>query len=439
MMPTSIAIVSGVFAREERGRALGLLAGASAFFAALGPFIGGALTEYVDWRAVFYVNVPLAVVTVGMALVATPGFRGTGDSLRSLDYPGIVLFALGIGALILALGQGRDWGWSSPLTLSILVVSAVVLGAFVVVELRTAEPLIRFSLLRHLNFAAANVSQILAGIVELGVGFVLPLYLLRILGMDPGLAGLALVAGTIPIIIVAPLAGRVFDRVGGRIPLVFGFLVLAASSFWIAWFVSNQEFWILVPGLVLQGIGLGTILTVNDPTGLNAVPRDDRGQAAGVINTAEQLGGAVGIAGLTAILFASYFDRIESYAAERGIRVNADEIERFRSFILRVEEVGLGNVRENAFIRRSLPIATDSFVHAFEVTMFVVAGIALLGALCAFVLVRQTDRVAEAAVFSRRSRWIWIAPAQGAGLTRQPAPEPPTPADEEAAEPPAPG
>ena len=87
----------------------------------------------------------------------------------------------------------------------------------------------------------------------------------------------------------------------------------------------------------------------------------------------------------------------------------------------------------------SLPIATDSFVHAFDVTMLAVGGIALLGALCALVLVRQSDRVAEAPVFSRRSRWIWIAPVQGPGLTRQPAPEPPTPADEESAEPAAPG
>ena len=257
--------------------------------------------------------------------------------------------------------------------------------------------------------------------------------------MDPGLAGLALVAGTVPIIVVAPLAGRVFDRVGGRIPLVFGFLVLAASSFWIAWFVSDQEFWILVPGLVLQGIGLGTILTVNDPTGLNAVPRDDRGQAAGVINTAEQLGGAIGIAGLTTILFTTYFDRLDSYASSRGVQVTAEEIERFRAFILRVEEVGIADVRETPFIRRALPLATDSFVHAFEVTMLVVAGIALLGAVCSFVLVRKTDRVAEAPVFSRRSRWVWMAPGQGPGLTRQPAPEPATPVDTEPEKPPAPG
>jgi hypothetical protein len=99
--------------------------------------------------------------------------------------------------------------------------------------------------------------------------------------------------------------------------------------------------------------------------------------------------------------------------------------------------VGLANVPENAFIRRSLPIATDSFVHAFEVTMFVV-GVALLGALCAFVLVRQTDRVAGAPVFSRRSRWMWVAPAQGPGLTRQPVPEPPA-SGEEGVVPSAPG
>ncbi len=420
MMPTSIAIVSAVFPSEQRGRALGILAGASAFFAALGPFIGGALTEYIDWRAVFFVNVPLAAATILIALTATPALPRPTETERSLDYTGLVLFAVGIGALVLGLGQGRDWGWTSPLTLITLGAAVLALAAFVYAETRKRAPFMEFGLLRHLNFAAANISQILAGVVELGVGFVMPLYLLRILGMDPGTAGLALIIATIPIIVVAPLAGRVFDRVGGRLPLVVGFLALAGSSLWLAAFVSEQRFSLLVPGLLLQGIGLGTVLTVNDPTGLNSVPGRDRGQAAGIINTTEQLGGAVGIAALTAILFSSYFSDVERIVAGRGGRVTPEEVERFRAFILHAEEVGLRNVPTDPFIRRALPIVTDSFVDAFRLTMLVVAAVALAGALIVFVLVRRTDRVAQAPILSRRSRWAWIAPAEGAAVTRQP-------------------
>ena len=408
MMPTSIAIVSAVFPREERGRVLGYLAGASAFFAALGPLIGGMLTEYVDWRAVFLVNVPLAAAAILLTLWTTPALAAEPGTDRSLDYPGIVLFALGTVAFVLGLGQGRTWGWTSASTLAALALAAVALTAFAVVELRSANPLIRFGLFRHLNFAAANVSQFVAGMVELGLGLVMPLYLIRILELDPAQAGIALLAASLPIIVVGPLAGRAFDAYGGRIALVVGFLALTASSLWLAGFVERGEYLILVPGLVLQGIGLGIVLTVNDPTGINSVPRDDRGQAAGVINTTEQLGGAVGIAALVAVLFTTYFDYINRVIRAAGVSATPEDFERFRAFIEKVEQVGIANVTIPPEIRRELPVATAAFAEAFRTTMFVAAAICLVGAVSSFVLVRKTDRVAGVPTGMRRSRWYWM-------------------------------
>src|SRR5687768_15571098 len=153
--------------------------------------------------------------------------------------------------------------------------------------------MIQFRLVSHLNDLAANMSQILAGMIELGLGFLLPFYLLLVVGVSPEGAGLALIPSTIPVILAGPLAGRMFDRIGGRWPLVIGFLVLAASGVALAIGVSDESVGALIPGLVLQGFGLGIVLTVNDPTGLTAVPEKDRGQAAGMINTSEQFGGAI--------------------------------------------------------------------------------------------------------------------------------------------------
>jgi EmrB/QacA subfamily drug resistance transporter len=408
MMPASIAIVSAVFPREERGRVLGYLAGASAFFAALGPLIGGLLTEYVDWRAVFLVNVPLAAAAILFTLWAAPALAAEPGADRSLDYPGIVLFALGTVALVFGLGQGQSWGWTAAGTVGALVLAAVALTAFVVVELRSANPLIRFSLFRHLNFAAANVSQFVAGMVELGLGLIMPLYLIRILELDPAQAGVALLAASLPVIVVGPLAGRAFDAYGGRIPLVAGFLALTASSLWLAGFVERGEYLILVPGLVLQGIGLGTVLTVNDPTGINSVPRDDRGQAAGVINTSEQLGGAVGIAALAVVLFTAYFEDINSVIQARGLSATPEDFERFRAFIEKVEQVGMANVVIPPEIQRELPVATLAFADAFQTTMLTAAAFCLVGAVSSAVLVRKTDRVAGAPSGMRRSRWYWI-------------------------------
>jgi EmrB/QacA subfamily drug resistance transporter len=268
MMPTALAIVSTVFPDERRGSALGILAGASAFFAALGPVLGGVLTS-IDWRLVFLINVPLAALTIVLTLRSTPPLAPTGD-WRPIDYPGVISFAIGIAGVVLGLSQGESDGWVSADTVVPLAVGLAFLALFVFIETRVKTPLLDLRLFRHLNFLAANISQVLAGMIELGLGFLLPFYLLLVVGVAPAIAGVALIPGTIPIILAGPLAGRVFDRVGGRIPLVAGFLVLALSGIALAVGAGDATAWALVPGLLLQGLGLGIVLTVNDPTGLTS-------------------------------------------------------------------------------------------------------------------------------------------------------------------------
>ena len=254
MMPMALAITSAVYPKERRGWALGVLAGASAFFAALGPVLGGLLTS-IDWRLVFWINVPLAITTVVLTLRATPDFQPVAGRRPRIDYLGTATFGLGIAALVLGLSQGQDDGWAAPDTLVPLGAAVVLLVAFVIVELRVKEPLLEFRLFRHLNFLAANISQFLAGMIELGLGFLMPFYLLLVVGVSPAVAGIALIPATIPIILAGPLAGRAYDRVGGRIPLVAGFLVLAASGATLAVLASEQSVAALIPGLFLQASG----------------------------------------------------------------------------------------------------------------------------------------------------------------------------------------
>jgi EmrB/QacA subfamily drug resistance transporter len=425
MMPMAVAITSAVYPKERRGWALGILAGASAFFAALGPVLGGLLTS-IDWRLVFLINVPLAITTVVLTLWATPDFRPAEGRRSKIDYAGTVTFGLGIAALVLGLSQGQDDGWTAPDVLVPLGASVVLLIAFVLIELRVEQPLLEFRLFRHLNFLAANVSQFLAGMIELGLGFLMPFYLLLVVGVSPAAAGIALIPATIPIILAGPLAGRAFDRVGGRMPLVVGFLVLSASGVALAVAAAEQSVGPLIPGLLLQGLGLGVVLTVNDPTGLSAVPEPDRGQAAGTINTTEQLGGAVGIAALTAVEIGAAERIAYERLGDRGIQPTEAEIDRFKEFLLQAEELGRQNVPVDSE-RLRIAIREDVLAHvdSFRITFLSSAGIALLGALVCFFLVRREDRLYEAPVFSRRSRWFWASAGAGPGITRRP-PEDPT-------------
>lgn len=424
MMPTAVAIVAAVFPADRRGTALGILAGASAFFAALGPVLGGLLTS-VDWRLVLLINVPLAAVTVALTMAATPKLAPATGAGRSVDLPGVVTFGIGIGAIVYGLSEGQAESWGAAGTVIPLAVGVASLAAFVVVESLVANPMINFRLFRHLNYLAANISQILAGMIELGLGFLLPFYLLLVVGVSPEGAGLALIPSTIPVILAGPLAGRAFDRIGGRWPLVIGFLVLAASGVALAIGVSDESVGALIPGLVLQGFGLGIVLTVNDPTGLTAVPEKDRGQAAGVINTSEQFGGAIGIAILTAIEFGHYKSLLAEKLAEKGVSHPTEgEVDQWKEFILKAEEKGLIEAEhegESKVIRFGLEEVIEAHISAFELMFLVTAGIALVGALFSLLLVRRGDPV-RANVFSRRSRWVYALTGGGPGVSKTPPP-----------------
>ncbi|MQA73905.1 MAG: DHA2 family efflux MFS transporter permease subunit [Solirubrobacterales bacterium] len=437
MMPTALAIVSTVFPDQRRGSALGILAGASAFFAALGPVLGGLLTS-VDWRLVFLINVPLAVLTIVLTLRATPALAPSG-ARRPMDYPGVISFAIGIAAVVFGLSQGEPQGWLSADTVIPLAIGLVTLVLFGVIETRVKVPLLDFRLFRHLNFLAANISQVLAGMIELGLGFLLPFYLLLVIGVAPEVAGLALIPGTIPIILAGPLAGKVFDRVGGRIPLVTGFLVLSLSGVALAIGAADATILALVPGLLLQGLGLGIVLTVNDPTGLTAVPDRDQGQAAGMINTAEQLGGALGIAALSALELGYYFNNLfDRLAAQGSGHPTAAQFDKVRDFILEAEQRGFNNVKESHVVQFAHDDLIHAHIDAFQLTFVSTAAIALLGAVVCFLLVRRTSRVSEGPVFGRRSRWVYANPGGAPAVTRHPPPDEPDRPPEDVNDPPAP-
>jgi EmrB/QacA subfamily drug resistance transporter len=418
MMPTALAIVSAVYPDESKGSALGILAGASAFFAALGPVLGGALTA-IDWRLVFLINVPLALIAIGLTLRATPDLPPDPDASRDLDMPGVVTFAVAVGGLVFGLSQGPTMGWGDPQVVIPVAIGILTGAVFVVIERRARNPMIDFALFRHENFLASNVSQLLAGMVELGLGYLTPFFLLLVVGVSPAAAGVALIPATVPIILAGPLAGKAFDRFGGRWPLVAGFLVLAASGVVLAVSVSSESAVALIPGLLLQGLGLGIVLTVNDPTGLTAVPASDSGEAAGMINTSEQLGGALGIAILSAVELGVNFHQLDSKLAAQGVHPTHEQTERARDLIIEAEQKGLKHLPETGLLHIIKPDVIASHVSAFQATFAVSAGIALLGAIFSLILVRKTDRV-KVGVFARRSRWVSVGQGRSPAISRRP-------------------
>ncbi|HTU84051.1 MAG TPA: MFS transporter [Solirubrobacteraceae bacterium] len=390
MLPNTIAIVSATFSEDELGRALGTMGGTAAVAAALGPTIGGALTSAFSWRAVLLVNVPLAVLAVACARSAVPPDPATSEP-RHIDLTGAALLTSTIVGLAFGLTQSQVWGWTSPAVLAAIVLSLAAAGSFVAVERRVQAPLMSFrTLRRHANYLGATVSQFIAGIAEMGLALLFPLLLILNLKMPPGLAGIALIPTTVPMIVIAPLGGRWYDRAGGRPPLIAGFAILAISGIAMAVGIDQNSYLPLLPGLLLFGVGLALVLTVNDPVSVDTVPLHDQGQVSGVSGTAEQFGGALGISGLYLAFHTTYVARLNASIANSSLpKFTAEQGLRFKNALLAAEQTGLRPKAFGPTLERYLPLARSASHTGYTVAMLVVSVLAAVGMLIVAWLVRK--------------------------------------------------
>lgn len=396
MLPNTVAIVSAGFSADERGRALGTMGGIAAVAGALGPTIGGVLTGAFSWRAVLLVNVPLAVFAVVAARRAVPPDPATSQTPR-VDLAGAALLTIAIVGLVFGLTQSQAWGWTSPAVIVSLAASLAAAVAFTVTERRVADALMSFGLLRqHANYLGATLSQLIAGMAEMGLALLFPLLLILNLTMPPGLAGLALIPTTVPMVLIAPVAGRWYDRAGGRPPLLLGFVLLALSGVALALGIDQNSYLPLLPGLLLFGVALALILTVNDPVTLDTVPPNDQGQASGVSATAEQFGGAIGIAGLYLAFHTSYIHRLTATIAHSPLpNLTASQSLRLKNALLAAEQTGLRPKSFDPKLRPYLLLARSASDHGYIVAMLVVSVLAVIGFVLMAWLVRKPTDTAE--------------------------------------------
>ena len=406
LLPTSVAIVSAVAGSKKAGRALGTLGGAAAVAGALGPIIGGALAGAFGWRAVMLVNLPLAAISVIGALLLVRRDPPRTERAR-VDIGGALLLSVAIVGVVFGIGQAPSWGWTSVGVWCPIAVAVVAGVLFVLVERRVAVPLMDLSLLkRHRNYAGATISQGLGGMVEMGLGVIFPLILILNLGMDPALAGLALLPTTLPMVIVAPLAGRWYDRVGGRTPLVVGFAILALAGIALALASFSHTLPPLLPGLFLYGVGLAIVLTVNDPVSLDSVPPESHGQVSGVSATGEQFGGALGLAALYVAFHTTYVDQLENLIAASSLAdLTGQQLQRLRSDLEAAENTGLDPSTFDPALAQYLDLAFDASALGYAVAFGASAVIALLGVIASALLVRRVtetpvDMTTPGAVFA---------------------------------------
>jgi EmrB/QacA subfamily drug resistance transporter len=355
MNPATLSIITVTFPPRQRGTAIGIWAGVSALALAIGPLVGGLITERINWNWIFFINVPVGVLGILAALAFIDESRDTSHEQRP-DVPGLFSSALGLFALSYALIEANNYGWTSGRILVSFAVAVVSLAAFVLLELHQRLPMLELGLFRNRGFAGANGVMLLVGLAMFGVFFYVSLYVQQVLGYSPLQAGASFLPWTVLIILIAPQAGRISDRVGPRPLVAGGMVVLTGSLLWFSQMGLHESFWGLLPGMLLGGVGMGFAMAPVTAAAMSSVRADKAGVGSAVLNSMRQVGGSLGIAIMGAIV---------ASGVSNGLAA--------------------GDPRPVAFL--------DGFHHALETA----AGIAIVGAVIAAVTLQHAHHKRQTA------------------------------------------
>ncbi len=388
MIPTTMASIVDAFDVQERGRAIGIYGGISMISLALGPLAGGLLTQGVTWRAVFWINLPLGLAMLAVAARSLP--RDAPERDAAMDWPGALTLVSGLVMVVLALMQSQQWGWGSTATIVLLTGGVALIAAFGLVETRARFPLVALGLFKSRNFSVGNTVLALVQYALAGMSVFGAIYVQELLGFGPIAASLSFLPLTVPLLLLAPWAGQVYDRIGPRALVGCGAGLLGVALVWIAAVLGKLEFAWLVPALALGGIGIALTMGPAGTDAFNAAPAALRGQASGVMGAMRQVGGTVGVAIMGTAVGSVQRDRLIDYAHKVGATA-AD-----RTHFDAVVAAAHG---DPAVLRR-LPIATldalrDSLVSGISTAYYIAAGVLLAAALLGGLSLRRV-RAADA-------------------------------------------
>jgi DHA2 family multidrug resistance protein len=292
--PTATAVIYRVFPPQQRGFGMGIYSLGWTFGPILGPTLGGYLTDTISWRAIFYINLPIGIVGVAMAVTIMAADLSSRRP-RRFDFLGLATMVTGVVTLLVALSQGNREGWNSSYIVWLFIIAGASLGLFVLIELCVRDPLVDLRLYRNANYAMATLVGVLLGLGMFGSNLLLPLFLEDFLEYTALQAALLMLPGVVLTGGFSPLAGKLSDRFNPRIFLVLGFLLTAASTYWFAWMGLQTEGKTLIYALIVRG-SLGLVFPPLIMLGLHALASEEISAASGLLNITRQIAGMGGIA-----------------------------------------------------------------------------------------------------------------------------------------------
>jgi EmrB/QacA subfamily drug resistance transporter len=323
LVPGSLAMIKATIAPQDSGRAIGLWAGLSGATTAIGPLVGGYFVAAVTWRLIFFINVPLALVTLYAAVVHVPETRDTRASKR-LDWLGATATVLGLGGVTFGLIQGPVNGWTSPLVLAALMGGSLALAIFPFLELRASHPMVPLNLFRSSNFTGCNIATLGVYFSFSGLFLFLVLKLQQVESYSPFEAGAALLPVTLLLLVLSPRVGGLIGRFGARLLMTLGASIIALSFLLISLPGRSESYWtVLLPPILVLAIGMCLFITPLTTTVMGAVPPDTVGVASGINNAVSRVAGLLAVAVLGVVVVTAFQSSLQGKLDGMGLTARA--------------------------------------------------------------------------------------------------------------------
>lgn len=345
IMPMVMAMVMQMVPRERLGTAMGIFGMAMLLAPAIGPTLGGYLVEYVDWRWIFTINLPIGVAAFLLAQAVLPPFDD--EEAGRFDWPGALLVAPGLFALLLALSKGQEWGWGSERTVFLFYAAFVLLALFVWRELTTPEPLLDLRLFRYPSFALGTLVLFVLTIGLFGALFYLPIFLQNVRGLGAFQAGLLLLPPALVTGAVMPIAGQLYDRFGPRFVVPVGILLLAWSTFLFRHLTLYTPLSTIVLWSMVRSLGLGLSMMPVQSAMLAEVPPLEASRASAISNIVNRVAGSFGIAILT-VLFTDRLTLHENLLRGEISALDPFQLQAFQRLLYALQAQGLSPVAAQA-------------------------------------------------------------------------------------------
>ena len=342
MNPASLSIITATFPPKQRGTAIGIWAGVSAMALAIGPLAGGLLTEHLSWHWIFFVNIPVGIAGVVASFLLIDESRDE-SAVQAFDVPGLATSALGLFSLTYGLIEANTYGWGSPRIVGAFAIAVISLASFILLERHQRVPMLDLTLFKSRTYVGANFVLLLVALAMFGVFFFVSIYMQNVLGYSAVQAGAAFLPMTLLIILIAPQAGRLADKIGSRVLMTGGMTLVSLQLLIFSRLDESSSFWNLLPGLLIGGVGMSLTMTPATAAAMKAVPRDKAGVGSAVLNAFRQVGGSIGVALMGAIMAS----------------------------------------------RATVPPSVAGFVDGLHAALIVAAAIAFVGAVVSYILVRN--------------------------------------------------